>query len=345
MGKLRRLALLSAALALIAVGCNDSDDNSDAADSGSPASGTQSSGDESNGKPEIIFVAAAPTSEPFASVSANGLEQAGEDFNLDVQWRGPNEPNPSDPSIGLRLIKRAIAAKPDGLIIADTFPKQFNPTIKSAADSGIPVILASYGKDEVDKVGALAYIGNDEYGSGVLAGEQMTKLGAKHPLLVTTARGLPDLDARADGFKEGFEGEDVTTLELPLNDLGNTTKVRNEIEVEIGKDDSIDSLWVIGTGIGAPVLAARDRLGDRANDMKWGQLGLDEPTIQALQDKKYDFSTDQQQYLIGYLPAMYLAMNLRYGFTPVDDFIPTGPSLVTPDEAEKLAELNAEKIR
>jgi len=341
----RWLTLLAALAALLTVvvtaGCGSEDKTSGAADQSASSSGE---GTGAGTRLRIILVGAAPPSEPFASVSAKGLEQAGEDFNLETIWRGPAQPNPSDPTEQGRLIENAIASNPDGLIISDVYPRQFNPLIRSAVDKGIPVMLFSAGVDEVEETGALGFVGNDEFASGRLAGEEMDGLGARHPLVVALTRGIPSLDARVDGFRDGFPG-DVTVLEVPMKDINDTTKVRNLIEVELQKDSSIDAVWPIGTGLGAPVLAAYDALGEKARQMKWGQLGLDGPTINALKQEQYSFSTDQQQFLQGYLPAMWLSFYARYGMRPVDPFIRTGPSIVTPEDADQLIDLSAKKIR
>ena len=46
------------------------------------------------------------------------------------------------------MLENAIAAKPDGLVIADTYPDVLNETIKAAVDSGIPVVLSNTGLGE-----------------------------------------------------------------------------------------------------------------------------------------------------------------------------------------------------
>jgi simple sugar transport system substrate-binding protein len=325
--------------AAFASGCGGGDDN------GGSTAAAQSSSGGGGKRLKIILVGAAPTSEPFSSVAANGLERAGRDFNLATTWRGPRLPNPSDPTEQGRLIENAIAAKPDGLIVSDVFPKQYNPLIKSAIAKGIPVMLFSAGAEQVAATGALAFVGNDETASGELAGQEMKRLGRKHALVISTPPGIPTFDQRVNGFKKGLAPQKVSVLEIPLTDANNTTKIRNLLEIELNKDKSIDSVWPIGTGIGAPVLAAYDRLGDRAKQLRWGQLGVDEPTIKALQAGKYSFTTDQQQFLQGYLPAMWLSLYIRYGIKPVDKFVRTGPALVTTDDAAELARLNAQKIR
>jgi simple sugar transport system substrate-binding protein len=326
---------VAVALVLMAVAfltaCGESSDSSTSTGSDTAASGQ---------KLKIIQVAAAPTSEPFSSVEAKGLEQAAKDFNLDVEWRGPTRPNPSDPSEQLRLIENAIASKPDGLIIADTFAEQYNPVIKRAVDQGIPVMLADFGRDDVEKVGALGFVGEDDLIAGQLAGAEMARRGPRHALVIGLPPGIPAFDARVEGFKKGFTGT-TSVLEVPMQDINDTTKVRNLILTELQKDSSIDGVWPIGPGIGTPVLAAYDRLGSEARRLVWGQGGIDKATLEALQQGKYSFSVDNQQFLRSYVSAMWLNAYLRYGLRPAESFIQTGPALVTTEEASNLAKQRA----
>jgi simple sugar transport system substrate-binding protein len=56
------------------------------------------------------------------------------------------------------------------------------------------------------------------------------------------------------------------------------------------------------------------------------------------------FAIDQQQFLQGYLPVTFLALNARYGLVPGGD-VPSGPNLVMKDQAAKVVELAAKSIR
>lgn len=57
-----------------------------------------------------------------------------------------------------------------------------------------------------------------------------------------------------------------------------------------------------------------------------------------------DFAIDQQQYLQGYLPVMFLDQYARNGLLPAGD-VATGPGFVTQDNAAQVIELSKQGIR
>jgi simple sugar transport system substrate-binding protein len=61
-------------------------------------------------------------------------------------------------------------------------------------------------------------------------------------------------------------------------------------------------------------------------------------------DGKAAFAIDQQQFLQGYLPVVFLAMNADYGLMPGGN-VPSGPNLITADKASQVVELSAKGIR
>jgi simple sugar transport system substrate-binding protein len=67
--------------------------------------------------------------------------------------------------------------------------------------------------------------------------------------------------------------------------------------------------------------------------------------LQALEKKEMDFAIDQQQFLQGYLPVVFLANYVKYGLLVATDSIPTGPGFVTPDNAKQTIDLSKKGIR
>lgn len=59
---------------------------------------------------------------------------------------------------------------------------------------------------------------------------------------------------------------------------------------------------------------------------------------------KAAFALDQQPYLQGYLPVIFLNLYSAYGLIPGGD-VSSGPNLITKDKAEKVIKLSAEGIR
>ena len=61
-------------------------------------------------------------------------------------------------------------------------------------------------------------------------------------------------------------------------------------------------------------------------------------------DGKASFAIDQQQYLQGYLPVVFLALNAKYGLVPGGN-VPSGPNLITADKAGQVIDLSSQGIR
>ena len=61
-------------------------------------------------------------------------------------------------------------------------------------------------------------------------------------------------------------------------------------------------------------------------------------------DGSADFVVDQQPYLQGYLPVLFLTQRARYGLLPSSD-VASGPNLIRKDMAAKVIALSSEAIR
>ena len=61
--------------------------------------------------------------------------------------------------------------------------------------------------------------------------------------------------------------------------------------------------------------------------------------VQALVKKQIEFAIDQQEWLQGYLPVVFLSNYVKYGSILQNELILTGPSFVTPENAQKVVNL------
>lgn len=62
-------------------------------------------------------------------------------------------------------------------------------------------------------------------------------------------------------------------------------------------------------------------------------------TVQALVEKQVDFAVDQQPWLQGYLPVVYLANYAQHGLQVQSDTVLTGPTFMTPENAGRVVDL------
>jgi simple sugar transport system substrate-binding protein len=297
-------------------------------------------------KPKIIYVNPLSPGNPFAVPMLKGFELAGSQLGANVVYRGNQDPNIWAAAGDMkRMLENAIASKPDGLIVADTYPEVLNDTIKAAVDSGIPVVLSNTGLNQGRIVGALGYVGTDETQLGEVGAARLRDLGAKNILVVSIPPGVPLVDARIAGIKKGVAPAKATIVELPIEALSDSTRLVNTMLAAVQKDPTIDGIFSIGSCCGPAMVAVREQLGDRAKGMRFGTIDVGGPVIDALKDKQIDFAIDQQQFLQGYLPVLMLVNYLRYRIVPADETYHSGPGLVTSENAEAISKLTAQNFR
>jgi simple sugar transport system substrate-binding protein len=285
--------------------------------------------------PTFIMVTHSPASDTYWVSVIRGLQQAGKDLGVKVEYRG-TENNLNDPNQQRRNLEAAIAANPDGIIVSDPTPASLNATIKKASDAGIPLIVVNQGGDQVAKVGALAFVGDDPAEQGAAGAAQFNALGSKHVLIITAPIGaLPFLDARTNGFRKAYAGAS-SLAEVPLTDFNNSNRIKTITESQLQKDPSIDAVFAIGGALIAAMTQVRADIGDRGGAMHWGAIDVTTGAMQSVKAHELDFALDAQQYAQGYYPVVMLALYIRQAIRPAAPLFVTGPVVITPDNVAKL---------
>ena len=66
--------------------------------------------------------------------------------------------------------------------------------------------------------------------------------------------------------------------------------------------------------------------------------------LEAIRDGDMVFAVDQQQFLQGYLPIVFLTNYAQYGVTPASEVL-TGPAFVTQENAQQVINLSKKGLR
>ncbi|KPQ19446.1 MULTISPECIES: sugar ABC transporter substrate-binding protein [unclassified Halomonas] len=283
----------------------------------------------------FVMVTHGIPSDPFWSVVKNGAEDAADLVGARLEYRAPSS---FDMAKMQQLVDAAIASDPDGLIVSFTDEDALGDVIQEASDSGIPVITINSGGDVSGDYGARLHIGQSEYEAGKQAAERMQEKGVEKGLCINHEQGNQGLDQRCDGFIEGFDGnaEQLATSHDP-------TEIRNAIIAYLNDNDDIRGLLTLGSLAAEPMIRAMREQG--ATDMfTLGTFDLSPGILEALEQEELDFAIDQQQYMQGYLPVMFLDQYVKNGLLPAGD-VATGPGFVTSDNAAQVMELSEQGIR
>lgn len=284
---------------------------------------------------DIIVVAHGQANDPFWSVVKNGVQKAGEDTGANVEFRSPET---FDMVAMSQLIDAAVNQEPDGLVVSIPDADALGPAIERAVAAGIPVISMNSGSDVAKGLGVLLHVGQSEFDAGKAAGEKLASMGGTKGICVNQEVGNVALDLRCEGFAEGF-GQAVTVIPTQADPAEVEAKVRAALD----SDPDVDTVLGLGASlVGEPAVAAVAALG--RDDVLIASFDLSAGFLKSVSEGKAAFAIDQQQFLQGYLPVAFLALNAEYGLMPGGD-VPSGPNLVTQEAAGQVIELSAQGIR
>ncbi|MCY4543349.1 MAG: sugar ABC transporter substrate-binding protein [Rhodobacteraceae bacterium] len=285
---------------------------------------------------DIIVVSHGQANDAFWSVVKNGVDKAAEHTGANVSYRAPET---FDMVAMSQLIDAAVNQEPDGLVVSIPDADALGPSIEKAVAAGIAVISMNSGSDVAKELGALLHVGQDEFDAGFAAGEALADMGGQKALCVNHEVGNVALDLRCAGFAEGFGG-DVTVLPT-TND---PAEIQAKVRASLDSDPDIDTVMALGASSSGEHCLAAVRASGRLGDVNIATFDLSASFLDAIAAGDAAFGIDQQQFLQGYLPVVFLALHADYGLVPGGD-VPSGPNLITQDKAAQVVELSAQGIR
>ena len=285
----------------------------------------------------VVVVTHGQASDPFWSVVKNGVDQAAQDTGVSVEYRAPNTFNMVEMS---QLIEAAVASQPDGLVVSIPDADALGESLQNAVAFGIPVISMNSGSDVYEDLGVLVHVGQTEYEAGVGGGKRMAEAGVTSAICVNQEVGNVALDLRCEGFADGLgEGADVQVIAVSMD----PTEIRNAVAAALNQNPDLGGILTLGPVAADPALQALEQAG-KVGEVNFGTFDLSPNVLQAIAAGNMDFAIDQQQFLQGYLPIVFLKLFNQYGTLPAGTVM-TGPGFVTQENAEQVIELSQQGIR
>ena len=255
------------------------------------------------------------TTNPFFVPTQSGMKDAAALLGLPApKWGGSTTSSATEM---VSYLNTAIAAKANGIATTVITATSFTTPVKNAMDAGIPVI--SYNADGVVNNGVpdigtnrLCYVGQALYNSGVAMGNRIKSLISSpgEVVIFIATPGSGNIQPRFDGAVSvlkpaGFTVKSVATGALTSAEpaaekaflTGAKAKLKGAFAVDAGSTQFLGpSLASVGLKIPA------------------GGFDLQPGTLTAINAGQIDFTIDQNPYLQGFLPVMYLYLfNLTGG--------------------------------
>ena len=245
----------------------------------------------------IVVVTHGQAANPFWSVVKSGVDEAAKDMGVTVEYRAPDTFDMVQMS---QLIDAAVASQPNGLAVSIPDADALGESIKSAVASGIPVVSLNSGSEVYEELGVGAHVGQTEYEAGLGAGKRMAGNGVSNALCVNPEVGNVALDLRCKGLADGLGGK-VEVLAVTLD----PTETSNAVAARFMAGGDIGGVLSLAPSTADATLEALETAGVAGN-VVFGTFDLSPDGLGAVRDGKMDFAIDQQPYLQGYLPIVFL---------------------------------------
>jgi simple sugar transport system substrate-binding protein len=271
--------------------------------------------------------------KPFFVPTQYGFQDAAALLHIPVPKWGGSANTSSVPEM-VSFLDSAIAAKANGIATTVIDSTGFTAPVARAMNAGIPVV--SYNADGtvtkgVPDIGTnrLCYVGQALYDSGIAMGNRIKSLITTpgHIVIFITTPGTGNLQPRYDGAASvltpaGFKVSEIATgaasnvQEGPENSyiLAHKSTLKGAFAVDAGSTEFL-----------GPVLAKNGL----ASMIPAGGFDLLPGTLAAIKAGQLDFTIDQNPYLQGFLPTLYLYLFHLSGRLVAPPDTDTGLTFVT----------------
>jgi simple sugar transport system substrate-binding protein len=330
--------LVAVGLALTACQGGGVTNKGDGGSSSAPSGSSSAGGGPTGGSAVSIFVIGGKSDDPFWSKVKRGVDDASKLVEAEggkVTFLGPQNYDNLGPDAA-KLIDSAVSQGATAVVGPDWVPEAQDASFQRVVGKGLPLfIYNSGGLDAANKLGAINYIGTEEYIAGKAGGDFLGKQGAKNALCVNTLPGASNSEQRCKGIADGIGGSGGKSSQLPLpsSNFGNPTAVAQGIKASLLKDPTIDAVVTISTGDADAAASGIDQagLGDK---VKLGTFDMNDTQLSRIKSGKQLFCIDQQPYLQGFLAVSMANGYLKYGLNLPQRPLLTGPAVISKDNVD-----------
>jgi simple sugar transport system substrate-binding protein len=281
----------------------------------------------------FVFVNHALTN-PFFVPAKYGSADAASLLGVHVAWTGSISSNVGDM---VKAMQRAIDERVGGIAVSLIDPTAFDALTALALKHDIPVLAYNADGGRTNK--RLAYIGQDNYQSGLELGARVVSLveeGDVYFFIATPNQQniQPRMDGALDAIRDS--GKPIRAHVVASGvDVGTE---RKRIGATYRAHRGLRGLFAVDAGSTEGVAQVMREHNLHAHGVRAGGYDLLSDTLRAIHDGDLDFTIDQQPYLQGFLPVLQLFLH-RYSsgiVAPADTN--TGLNFVTRENVARYLE-------
>ncbi|MGH3318742.1 MAG: substrate-binding domain-containing protein [Streptosporangiaceae bacterium] len=273
------------------------------------------------------------TTNTFFVPTQYGIQDAAALLNVNSQWTGSETSKAAEM---VNAMNNAISGGADGIAVSLVDPTAFIGPTKEALKKGIPVI--AYNANST-KTPALTYVGQDLYESGVEMGKRIVdEVGSGDVAIFIATPGQLNIQPRSDGARDAIK---QSGKPIKAHQIATGAKIADELSaVEsfyIGHK-SFKGLYAVDAGSTQAVAQVMDKYKLKDKGVHGGGFDLLDKTVTLLSQGVIDFTINQEPYMQGFLPMLYLYLFKLSGTILAPPFTNTGLVFLTEKTVKPFAD-------
>lgn len=207
---------------------------------------------------------------PYWQTLEQGAAKTASELNIGMEYWAPYRLNPEEQQ---NLLAKAIAARPDAILLQGLKTGEYDSLIREAGEAGIAVVAVD---SDAPASGRLAYVGTDNLAAGKLLGELVVQAGGA-PRSIGIIIGSSQADnqqLRLQGFKSVIEAADGYTITaMGESNISRIEAARQTADL-LAKHPGIDTMVGL-SGLDAPGIAEGLKVAGRTDVRVYGFDDLD----------------------------------------------------------------------
>ncbi len=243
------------------------------------------------------------TTNSFFTPTRYGAQDACNLLGCSYSWTGSQN---SIVSEMVNAMNSAIASKVDGIGVPVIDPKAFTAPTEKALSQGIPVVAYNAPPPTGSDTPTMAYIGQEIFQAGVEAGKRILQVVKPGDLVagIIATPGTGNIQPRIDGAWSVLKPAGVHVVEVGTGATQGPEIPHVEAWYQGHQD--VKFLYAVDSGDGIAVATTIAKYNLAAKGIKGSGWDVGTPTLQQVAKGTLDFTIDQQAYLQGFLPILYL---------------------------------------
>ena len=288
-----------------------------------------------HGDKEKYYLIAVNIQLPYWQAAGSGIRRATHEMQVQSQFSGPDT---YDAQAEVEEFRKAVAAKPAGILVSPADPKLMGPEIDKAIEAGIPVVTVD---SDAPQSKRLFYIGTNNYDAGQLGAQvAIKKTNGKGNFMVFTMPGQANLDARLDGYRKAFATHPEMKIVQVLDIHGQSTAAFDAAGASLAKKgaEKIDGYFCLEASAAKEV--AQVLRNYKITDRVIIAMDTDQETLDAIGDGTIAATIAQKPATMTYVGAMMLdtlhhhlpsSLSMNWAsdpYSPVPAYVDTGATLI-----------------